>query len=188
MLVEIGIQQISTDFVSFRHHTDSYIVREIYRADKNAEMPENLVEKFSDGITRKIKEQTIQEIPGAAQLIANLLFNSEYGVCFATGSLREAALYKLESINIEADQRLLVASDTIQEREKIVTQAIEQAQEVYNVERFERIISVGDGLWDLKTAELLGIEFVGVGTKHKELLKENGAQVVLDNLLSFPIK
>lgn len=187
MLVEIGIQQIATDFISFRHHTDSFIVREIYRSDKNEDMPKHVMEKFTDGITRKICSQSINEIAGASRLIAELHANTEYAVCFATGSLKDAALHKLKSIHIEMDVRLLVASDHIEEREKIVTAAIARAQEVYNIDHFDRIISVGDGLWDLKTAQLLDLEFIGIGTKHKDLLLENGAQLVLDTLESFPL-
>jgi hypothetical protein len=48
-------------------------------------------------------------------------------VCYATGSLRRAAEYKLKSIGINFDKKQLVASDNIYEREKIVGEAIKFA-------------------------------------------------------------
>jgi len=34
----------------------------------------------------------------------------------------------------------------------------------------DRIVSVGDGLWDLKTAEALGLSFLGIGTGENALV------------------
>ena len=78
---------------------------------------------------------------------------------------------------------MLVASDNIYEREEIVKRAIVNAQAFYNIDRFERTISLGDGLWDLKTAKHLNIEFIGIGDKNREILINNGAELVFDNLL-----
>ena len=82
---------------------------------------------------------------------------------------------------------IIYASDTIYEREKIVRKAIENASAFYKVKKFERIISVGDGLWDLITANNLGLEFIGIGFKNKNVLIENGAEIVYENLTEFQV-
>jgi len=44
-----------------------------------------------------------------------------------------------------------------------------------------RVISIGDGLWDLETARRLGYDFVGIGSGDKEAaLTQAGAQVFPD--------
>ena len=120
-------------------------------------------------------------------LIEFLENKTDFGVCYATGSLRRPAEFKLKSIGIKFKENQLVASDNIHEREKIVSTAIENASEIYNVKKFGRIISVGDGLWDLITAKNLGLEFIGIGFKNKELLIENGAKFVYENLTKFDV-
>jgi phosphoglycolate phosphatase-like HAD superfamily hydrolase len=119
-------------------------------------------------------EQEIEEVPGASQFMKEVKKNKSIAVCFATGSLRRPAIQKLKAIGVDFDNRILVASDRLMKRESIVKQAIADAKKFYNVEGFERIISIGDGLWDLKTAQNLELEFVGIGLKNKEVLLENG--------------
>lgn len=97
------------------------------------------------------------------------------------------AKHKLQCIGINYNENLLVASDTIYERETIVSQAINNAKTYYSVSSFDNIISVGDGLWDLLTAKNLKIDFIGVGLKNKKVLKDNGARLVYEDLTRFVI-
>jgi phosphoglycolate phosphatase-like HAD superfamily hydrolase len=65
--------------------------------------------------------------------------------------------------------------------------AIENAKELYNINQFERIISVGDGLWDLTTAVRLGVEFIGIGNSNKAILLKNGMNHFFENLIDFKV-
>ena len=63
-------------------------------------------------------------------------------------------------------------------RESIVRAAIERAKAQYRVRHFERIVSVGDAVWDVRAARRLQLPFVGVGTGQRAvLLREEGASV-----------
>ena len=187
MLYEVGVAKINPEFKTFRHHTDTFIAKEIYENENHITFSENKIIEFENGLTQKISREKIVEISGARNLIENLENETDFGVCYATGSLRRPAEFKLKSIGIIFDEIQLVASDNIYEREKIVTKAIENALKYYEVEKFERIISVGDGLWDLLTAKNLGLEFIGVGLKNKNVLIENGAETVYENLTEFEL-
>ena len=187
MLYEVGIATINSEFKSFKHHTDSFIAKEIYENEKQKPFSESKIIEFERGLTQKISLEKINEIIGAKKLIEMLENQTDFGVCFATGSLRRPAEFKLKSIGILFDENQLVGSDKIHEREKIVTEAIENALDYYKVKKFERIISVGDGLWDLLTAQNLGLEFIGIGLKNKELLIENGAELIYENLSEFKL-
>jgi phosphoglycolate phosphatase-like HAD superfamily hydrolase len=185
MLIELGVIEINSEYKSFKHHTDSFIAKEIFEADRNEKFSTKKIIEFENGLYQKIKSQKLLEIKGAKKLIEYLHTNSDFGVCYATGSLRRPAIHKLECIGVKYDEKLLVASDNIYEREEIVKKAIANAQSFYNIDRFERTISLGDGLWDLKTAKHLNIEFIGIGSKNREVLINNGAEIVFDNLLDI---
>ena len=186
-LHEIGVAKLNSEFKTFKHHTDSFIAKEIYENEKQTPITESKINKFEIGLTQKITGEKIREIKGAKKLIAMLENKTDFGVCYATGSLRRPAKFKLKSIGVSFKEKQLVASDTIYEREKIVRKAIENASAFYKVKKFERIISVGDGLWDLITANNLGLEFIGIGFKNKNVLIENGAEIVYENLTEFQV-
>jgi len=187
-LLEMGVSEIKSDFGTFKHHTDSFISKAIFEANQNKEFSKVEFDLFEKGLTEKLLSQTINEIVGAKHLVDKLEANSDYGFCFATGSLRKPAVYKLNSIGIPFENWQLVTSDSIYDREGIVSRAIENAAKYYNVSAFNRIISVGDGLWDLLTAKNLELEFIGVGLANKRILIESGAEVVYKDLTEFEIK
>lgn len=184
-LLDIGVSGITSTFTTFKHHTDSFIAKEIYEKDRNEPFSEEKNLQFEKGLSDRISTLSFEEIKGAKALIEQLQEDSEYGVCYATGSLRKPAEHKLNSIGIDFEEWQLVASDQIFERENIVKAAIINSLANHEVEKFERVISVGDGLWDLLTAENLNIEFIGVGAKNRDALIQKGAKIVLDDLRTF---
>ncbi|MBX0331793.1 hypothetical protein K3G39_00930 [Pontibacter sp. HSC-14F20] len=58
----------------------------------------------------------------------------------------------------------------------------------YQVHNFEKVISVGDGLWDFISAKNLGLEFIGFGTANQKMLLENGAQIICNDLTEFELR
>src|SRR5262245_37843141 len=65
-------------------------------------------------------------------------------------------------------------------RESIVSAAVSRSRSHYGRENFDRIVSVGDGVWDVRTAARLGLAFVGVGSGERaEMLSEAGAGHVI---------
>lgn len=186
-LIQIGIKKINSEFKSFKHHTDSFISKEIYETTLNSPFSYNMMNKFENDLTEKITLEKIDEIPGAKNLIEKLEKETDFGVCYATGSLRRAAEYKLKSIGIEFNEIQLVASDNLFEREKIVEKAINNALKYYDLEKFEKIISIGDGLWDFITAKNLDLNFIGIGKANKEILIQKGVKIVYENFLEFEV-
>lgn len=187
MLFEIGVEKINSELKSFKHHTDSFIAKDIYESDRKMPFSKEKFNQFESGLTQKIYGQQFDEIVGAKRLIEKLQKELNTEICFATGSLRRAAEHKLKSIGITFENWQLVAADHIYEREKIVEKAIHNSCKYYRVPKFESVISVGDGLWDLETAKNLRIEFIGVGEKNKKKLIEKGAEIVYTNLTEFEL-
>lgn len=172
----IGIKDFNNHFDSYKHHTDSHIAKTIYEASMNRLFDKSICKQFENYLYESIVNDRITEIRGSQNMVSYLENETEFGVCYATGSLYLPAKLKLERIGINFNSLQLVASNDIEEREKIVSTAIKNAQKHYRVRKFDRIISFGDGLWDLRTANNLSLEFVGIGNVNKEILQENGAK------------
>jgi len=182
---------VKTDpnFKTFKHHSDSYIGKVVYETVAKKKFDQSTILKFEDLLLDYLqRNEKIIEIKGAAKTINFLEKETEFGVCFATGSFLKTAIYKLNEIGISFDPIQLVASNDIEDREGIVSKAIEGAKAFYQQDHFEIIISVGDGIWDLKTAKNLNLHFIGVGKDNKELLAEQGATMHLTDYTQFNLK
>jgi phosphoglycolate phosphatase-like HAD superfamily hydrolase len=186
-LRDMGVQDYDANFKTYKHHTDSYIAGKIYENYHHQKFTASKIEAFENCLMERISNSTVNEILGAKALIDRLKSQSEFEICYATGSLLKPAQFKLDSIGIDYSEKQLVASNHIFERENIVLKAIENAKELYNVNQFERIISVGDGLWDLTTAVRLGVEFIGIGNSNKAILLKNGMNHFFENLIDFKV-
>lgn len=170
----IGVKKFNDSFGTYKHHTDAHIARVIFESAINQIFEKAIIDNFEEYLFKQISQNEIREISGSRQIIKEIKTKTDFGVCYATGSLLKPAKLKLERIGIDFEPIQLVASNEIEERERILEKAIQNAQEYYKTEKFDRIISFGDGLWDLKAAENLSLEFVGIGNRNKEILKENG--------------
>lgn len=187
-LQKMGVEEMDTNFGEYKHHTDSYIAKEIYEKDRGITFTADKLKLVEKLLMDYLLKHPIEEIKGAKHIINQIESDSSYGVCFATGSLLEPAKYKLDQISIDNYDSRLVASNSLVKREQIVQAAIDKAKVHYGVNHFEQIISVGDGLWDLNTANKLNIKFIGIGNKNYEVLREKGAKLLWKDFSYFDFK
>lgn len=186
-MTDLGIELIDTNFNALKHHTDSYALKYNYENFFDNELPTVLLNDFEKRIVFYLKKQpkTIP-IKGVNKVLTQLK-NSEYAFAFATGSLPESAILKMNAAGLEMDEKVLSTSKTSFSREGFVSEAVEKAKTYYNVANFEQIISVGDGIWDLKTAQNLNLEFIGIGVKNKAVMQANGMQHWFEDFSSFDL-
>ncbi len=183
---QLGVPEAPNNFHSFKHHTDLHIARCIYEQSLQQLFDAPEIARFEALLAAYIAATGIPgEIRGARQFVSYLEQESAFGVCYATGSLQGPAELKLRAAGIPFAPMQLAASNQHEERTAIVQAAITKACLHYNVSGFERIIAFGDGLWDLKTAQALGIEFVGIGALHKTTLETAGMQVHWNDFENF---
>jgi len=186
-LEELGVKNMNSNFGGYQHHTDSYISKCIFESYFNSDFDADKCQEFGKLLSTKMAKQQIIEIPGAKNILQKIKLDENYAICFATGSLRIPAIQKLKSINSPFSESLLVASDNIFERENIVLKAIEAAKNQYGIPTFKRMVSVGDGLWDLKTAANLNLEFVAIGNRNEEVLRKHGCKTHFPNFLNVEL-
>lgn len=178
----MGIKEVDTDFYSYKYHTDSYTLKFNYENQFNKPFAKKLLNEFENILFSELqKYPDIVEINGAKTCVNNLL-KSNYAITFATGSLLKPAILKMNQCDIWYEESLIATSKISFDRETFVLQAIENAKSYFNVNEFEHIYSVGDGIWDLQTAQRLNLEFIGIGPKNKQQLIELGCKTHFDDL------
>jgi phosphoglycolate phosphatase-like HAD superfamily hydrolase len=124
-------------------------------------------------------------IPGARAFVRGL---SEVGwaVAIATGGYGKSARYKLRAAGIEWAEHCMACSDDAVTREEILALAARRARERHGA-GFQKVVSVGDGVWDVRAAAAVGFGFVGVGRgRRAEKLREAGAAVVVEDFSDLP--
>ena len=177
-----GITNINQNWKGYQHHTDSFILKENYEANLKKPFDFSFIPGFEKEMPRSMLTLSkTTEILGAKNIVDFFMRETDYAICFATGSLLAPALVKLEHAAINFVPELVVASNTIFDREGIVKKAIEKAKIYFQIDTFETIISVGDGIWDLRTAKNLGVHFLGIGEKnYTDFEKENIKSHIVD--------
>ena len=186
-LKALGIEEMDTNFKTYKHHTDSYIAKTIYEKAMGLPFDQEVLLKFEAHLYAFMKERAIDAIKGAKAVIRYFEQQPDWGIAYATGSLLKPAAYKLAQIGVDYIDAQLVTANDFYDRASIVQTAINQAKIYYNQNDFETIVSVGDGLWDLKTAQALGVHFIGIGEKHKALLLREGAKLCWEDWNAFAI-
>jgi len=184
-MIKMGIKDIDTNYNAYKHHTDSYALRYNYERNFTKPYQVGLLDDFENHLMKEMtKFHPVNEIAGAKAFVHFLKQNSIPFV-FATGALPKPAKLKLDQCDIWYDEVLLATSKTHETREGFVQDAIQRAKKYYDISEFKNIISLGDGLWDLKTAQNLGINFVGIGDKNKEKLLHFGARQCYHDIAAF---
>jgi len=186
---EFGITKINQVWSEYEHHTDSYILKVNYEANLKKDFDFEFLGRFETRMTQILLTlKQVSEIDGARDCITNFSKRSDYAIAFATGSLLQPALIKLNQAEIDFDEQLVVGSNSVFSREEIVQGAINQAKLFHQVEHFEQIISVGDGIWDLNTARNLGIHFIGIGKKNLNDFNQASIQYHIEDWKEFSLK
>ena len=185
-MIDFGITEINQDWKSYPNVTDSHILKLNYEANFNKEFELSFISDFERRMTeRMLALNKTEEIKGASKIVDFFMNETNYAICFATGSLLAPALIKLEHANINFVPELVEASNTIFTREEIVKSAIKKAKNYFGVATFKNIISVGDGIWDLKTAKNLGIHFLGIRDKNLPDFKQNNIKSHITDWTNF---
>ncbi|MBW1709918.1 MAG: HAD family hydrolase [Deltaproteobacteria bacterium] len=167
--LEFGVTDINTTWSDYPHTTDLGITCEIFKQAFNRP-PEKreilkLIQRFMSLLreTHAADPQHFVEITGAAGILQRLSSDSKLKVSIATGCWHKPAVFKLGCAKISTQGIPLSTSDQAFNREDIVLNSIAKARDHYEVDQFSKIVSIGDSVWDVKTARTLGLPFIGVG-------------------------
>jgi phosphoglycolate phosphatase-like HAD superfamily hydrolase len=158
--VDIGDRPLS----EFPDHTDSAIyallVHEARGERASAQDFEELDAALDAEYRRLVTAAAPREVAGARELLEALAGDPRFAVTFATGSMRGAATQKLVQLGVDPEAAVVVTASDYLTREEIVSRAVELAAGGASVPA--PVISIGDGIWDMRAAAYLGAVFVAV--------------------------
>ena len=179
------------EWSNYLNHTDSGVFYEAY--ERSFGKPPSAVEcrdfeaLFQTCYDRARAAETDLEIPGAVALLRQLEASGAWLMAYATGSYRGPAEDKLRLLGVASPSCVLVTASEFRTRKDIVAEAVRQRLAGLEHEHHGRMISVGDGPWDARTAADLGMQFIGVGSEEKaQLLIELGASTVVPDFVDLP--
>jgi phosphoglycolate phosphatase-like HAD superfamily hydrolase len=128
-----------------------------------------------------VAPERFSAIAGAARVLP-LLQEAGWHIAIATGGWNASARLKLQAIGLQPDDYVLASANDALTREEILQLALSRA-EAHSDTRFNRIVSIGDGVWDVRAARNLAWPFIGIGTGTRaEKLRQAGAATVLPDL------
>ena len=174
----------SIDWRHYPHVTDHTIFNAVIQEQFNRRAEEEEIHYFQDhfvGLLEKGRQERPEEfmqVPHARRTVLRMLEDENFAVGIGTGGWRRPACLKLRHVGIPVEPLFMSAADGKETREDITHDAIRQAEQAHG--EFDRIVYVGDAVWDVQTTRNLSLNFVGIrrnGDYH--VLQELGAETVL---------
>lgn len=186
----LGIKAEDVDWDTCPHVTDAAIFEFLFekcfaRRPNNFETDE-FKAKFIGLLeeSRTKNADGFREIPGAGAAFQKMQHERDWVVVIATGCWSDSAELKLRAANIKHEGVPAATADDYATRERIVGESIWKACRHYGHSTFDKIVSIGDGAWDARTARNMRLSFIGVGDANGKL-KDTGARHILPDLSDF---
>jgi phosphoglycolate phosphatase-like HAD superfamily hydrolase len=174
------VPSFEVDFSSYTHITSLGVTTEAIQRITGRSLVAEEIEEVKRSVLRYMQKMYLEsptafrEVPGASCFLERLRSLDRTGTAIATGGWLGEALFKLRASRLSIDGIPLATSDDDRDRRRIMEIAVQRAQDFYACPKFEHIVYLGDGPWDLQAALSLGYAFVGIGTR-LQALKDAGA-------------
>lgn len=179
-----GLPFPTIDWRKFPHVSDTTIFKTVIQEHFNRvpteEEEESFRQKFVANIieNRKNTPAEFKAVPFAKQTIERLLADDRFIVGVATGGWKAPAIVKLNFVNIPTAPLIITGADGKVTRDDITNETIINARKKYD--NIERIVYVGDAIWDVTTTKNMGLPLIGIRRKGDvEFLSNLGVDLVL---------
>ena len=161
----VGDVEIDTSWQRYRHVTDAGIVSQILE-EQGLSGVDGIAATVRAAFGEKIRTYIASgnqcpATPGARAAIGRLR-DSGHRIGIATGGWGHTARMKLERAGISTENLVLATSDDSFDRVEIMLSCLQQLGG-----NPDRVIYVGDGVWDLEASRRAGWGFVGIGKRLK---------------------
>jgi phosphoglycolate phosphatase-like HAD superfamily hydrolase len=185
-LAAMGLPAQEADWVGCPHISDTGLTRHLYQEQFARDPHEHEEAMLRDQFVAYLHERHAEEaglfaeITGAGAMLVQLAEKRDWVIAMATGCWRASAELKLRAAGIALLDKPAGFAEDGPARETIVRAAITRASEHYQRTSFDKIVSIGDGVWDVRTAANLGLAFVGIAAEARaETLCSNGARHIV---------
>lgn len=165
LLAADGLDVTFQPWSAYPHYTDLGVLQAVHQHFRgrpiSAEELARYDRLYAEALNAHLIADPVSEVAGAAALIRDLQALPDVALAYATGSLPGMAKIKLSLLGINAGSVALATGGEFLSREEIVKAAIHRAM---GKAAPDRVVILGDGIWDQKTAENLGFAFVALET------------------------
>ena len=189
-----AITEINRDWAAYPHTTDSGITLQIFQEKFGRDPEATELDKFKSCFVNMLGEQyhsnssSFTAIAGASVALNKLKREPDWRVAIATGCWRESALLKLRAAQIDIDGIPAAFAEDGLSREEILRSAVSQSLKQYRLNSFSKTVSIGDGVWDVRTARRLSFTFLGVGCGESvEVLNRAGAKHLIADFADYDL-
>ena len=179
----LGLEAARVDWSAAPHVTDSALL--IWLAEQHGQLPLSdrtanlVVERFLElrEAERALSSARFRPVAGADHLFAALA-RTGWTCALATGGWERSARLKLVAAGLDTSTLALATSSDASTRVEIMQIAAARAQG--DGAAFERIVSIGDAVWDVRAAGELQWPFIGIATGNAAtILRDHGATTIL---------
>jgi len=175
----VGLSGEDADWSGCRNVTDNGITEHLFQQQHGraprADEVQQLHDRFIDLLQQAARQQpdSFSPVPGAATAVQRLADDRSWGVAVASGCWRASGQFKLQQSGLPLRDGPAAFAEDGAHRVDVVAAAIARARAHYS-EELERVVSIGDGLWDIHVARQLRLPFIGiVGHGRSDGLHEN---------------
>ncbi len=190
-----GLEIQNSNWERFTHYTDSGIMAQVFQeaynrlpsADEHAKIRQEFARRLQQAY--KSQPERFPAITGSTSMLQRLAKEPDWKLALATGCWRVSAEFKLNMAGFEGDGIPLSTCDEVIDREAIMQNAVKLAREAYGIKAFDKIVYIGDGIWDVKASRKLGFGFVGIEYEnhHQSRLENAGAPVIISDYNDYDL-
>lgn len=184
----LGAELTNAHWGNFTHMTDHAINTEFFQRIHGRPATSSEVSDIKDTFFGYVKAAHLEApekfspVKGSINAVNQLLEKEGWSVCFASGGWGVSSSFKLSTLGINSDLHPAAFGDIHGDRLSLVKSAISAATDVAQIDTFDKIISIGDAIWDVDTAKILNLAFIGVSTwVSPSELRSAGASHVIDH-------
>ncbi len=180
----LGVKDVDDDWSHYKHVTDQGVLAEIYRENFGREIGGETVERFKaefmSTMRRRLEEagEGLEPVPGAIEAFGAARSDKDLAAAVTTGCWRVSALFKLASAGFEIGNVPVFSSDDAVSREGIMRKALADATREETSP--DKVVYIGDGVWDLAASRRMGFDFIAIGEGWKELEARGAAKAFPD--------
>ena len=179
-----GLPFPSIDWKTYPHVTDDTILNTVmqqhFKRGATVEEMETFKALFVQTIVQNRKENptAYKIVPGAKAVIERLVTTPNFTIGIATGGWKAPAVKKLAHVDIPTQDLIISGADGKETRVQIIEEVLVNAQKKEIA--YDRVVYVGDAIWDVTTTRQMGLPLVGIRLKGDvDFLQNQGVQDVL---------
>ncbi len=179
----LGVEATRVDWSAAPHVTDSALLRWLAKQHGRLPLSDRTATLVEDRFLELLETERVfsavqfRPVAGADRLFTALA-HAGWTSAIATGGWERSARLKLSAADLDAGTLALASSSDASTRIEIMQLATARAQG--DGVPFERIVGIGDAMWDVRAAAELQWPFIGIATGNAAtILRDHGATTIL---------